>query len=122
LRTWKAGRHRRVHPGHRLRAGGLPIEVKFACTARIVERARLAREALDIRGIVEVQELMTGNNNVLVTTVVPERDDLTPIARKLDEMGLRVEREELIRHNYWRPFDHFGTEKIEDDDRAVHEV
>lgn len=94
---------------------GYPLQVRIMCTAGIVERDELAREALQKRGVVEVHEVMTGRRNVEVKAVVPRHDDLTALAIELDSMGLEIESEELIRHHYFRPFNHFGTEDVTGD-------
>lgn len=91
---------------------GYQLQVRISCTAPIVERERLANEALGIDGVVEVRELMTGRENIEVTAVAPRNDDLTRIAETLHELGLTVVREELVRHQYIQPFNHFGTEAI----------
>ena len=103
---------------------GYPLQIRIMCTAPIVEREDLAREALRIEGVVEVHEVMTGQRNVEVKAVAPRHDDVTRVALALDELGLDVESEELIRHHYFRPFNHFGTEDVSngDDEAAVHQV
>lgn len=58
---------------------------------------------------------MTGKRNVEVKVVVPRSDDLTNLAEELDEMGLEIESEELIRNYFFRPFNHFGTEDFTGD-------
>lgn len=95
---------------------GYQLEIRITCTSRIVNRQELANEALQIEGVVEVQELMTGRENIEVTAVAPKHDDVTRVAQTLDELGLQVESEELIRHHYFRPFNHFGTESVVDDE------
>lgn len=94
---------------------GFQLEIKIRCSARIVEREELAEEALQIEGVVEVEEIMTGRNNIVVTAVAPEHDDLTRIAKTLNELGLEIESEELLRHNYFRPFNHFGAKDVSED-------
>lgn len=101
---------------------GYQLQIRISCTSRIVERDRLAQEALQIHGVVEVRELMTGRGNIEVTAVATEHRDLTRIAKALDELGMTVEQEELIRHHYFRPFDHFGAENVSEDSDAMHEV
>ncbi len=105
---------------------GYQLQIRFTCTARIVDREQLARDALDVRGVVEVREMMTGRENVEITAVAPQNEDVTRVALALDELGLDVEREELVRNRYVRPFDHFGTENVSGDaadaGQAVHEV
>lgn len=82
------------------------------CTAPIVDRERLASEARDLEGVIDVRELMVGRNNIHVQVVAPENDDVTRVAKRLDELGLEVEEEYLVRHHHHRPFNHFGTEEI----------
>lgn len=63
---------------------------------------------------------MTGRENIEVTVVAPTHDDLTDAAKALDELGLEIEREELIRHHYFRPFNHFGTEDVSGDPTGMY--
>lgn len=101
---------------------GYQLQIRFMCNARIVEREALAKEALGINGVVEVHEIMTGRLNVEIKAVAPRNDDVTRIAMALDDLGLKVETEELIRNHYFRPFDHFGTDHVGDSAAAVHDV
>jgi hypothetical protein len=96
--------------------------MRISCTARIAQRAQLAEDALQITGVVEIDELMTGRGNVEVTAVAPTHEDLTAIATALDELGLEVEREELISRHFFRPFNHFGVDDISGDEDGVHDV
>lgn len=101
---------------------GFPLEMRIVCTARIGDRAQLAEEALQIKGVVEIVELMTGRGNVEVTAVAPTHDELTSVAKGLDELGLEVEREELISRHFFRPFNHFGVRDVSGGEDVVHEV
>lgn len=101
---------------------GYQLQIKITCTARIVEREELAQQAHDIEGVVEVQEIMTGKENIEITAVAPTHDDETSIAKSLDELGLEVESEQLIRHHYYRPFNHFGAEDVSEDMGDTHEI
>lgn len=84
------------------------LEVDMICTASINERSKLAGEALEVDGVVHVRERMTGRQNVIVTGIAAESDDLTVIASRLDNIGLTVEAEELVKNDYVQPFNHFG--------------
>lgn len=76
----------------------------IVCTAPIPEREELAEAAADVPGVVEVQEVMTGEANVLVQAIGIDGDDLTRIGEELDELGLRVSDEDLIRNTHRRPY------------------
>lgn len=103
-------------------AAGYQLQIRVMCTAPIVDRRELAEAALDVEGVVEVHEVMSGTQNVEVKVVVPRNDDLTRVAFALDDLGLSVETEELISRHFLRPFNHFGTESVGDDPQRTHEM
>lgn len=86
---------------------GLDLHFAFTCSARVSEREDLATEALDIPGIVEVREFMTGRNNVFLEGVGSDVDDITREAEALDTLGLSIEAEALIRSDYSKPLEYF---------------
>ena len=88
---------------------GYQLQTLIICTAEIPEREELARQAREIEGVVAVREVMTGAENVHVEVVGRDGDDLSRIGRELDAIGLHVEDEDLIRNEYFTPFDGFAT-------------
>ena len=86
---------------------GFPMNVLMVCTAPIGERGDIARRVLDIPGVVNVRELMVGEDNVHVEVVGKSNDDLTRVATALPEFGLVVRDEILIRNQYFRPLKQF---------------
>jgi DNA-binding Lrp family transcriptional regulator len=88
-------------------SAGYLLFTLIVCTAPIPERERLAAEAVEISGVVEVQEVMTGEANVLVRAIGVDGDDLSRIGEELDELGLRVSDEDLIRSTHRRPYSRF---------------
>jgi DNA-binding Lrp family transcriptional regulator len=83
---------------------GYPLRMLLFCTASIPERGELVSDVLAIDGVVAVQELVTGEQNLLVTAVGESDDDITPIAQALLEMGLTVTDEVLVRSHETTPF------------------
>ena len=86
---------------------GLDLHFAFTCTARVSEREELAMQALDIPGVVEVREFMTGRQNVFIEGVGSDVDDITREAEALDGLGLGIEAEALIRGDYSKSLDYF---------------
>ncbi|WP_276257429.1 Lrp/AsnC family transcriptional regulator [Haloglomus litoreum] len=86
---------------------GYQLFTLIVCTAPIPDREELAAAAADVPGVVEVQEVMTGEANVLVQAIGLDGDDLTRIGEELDELGLQVSDEDLIRNTHRRPFANF---------------
>ncbi|WP_049933657.1 Lrp/AsnC family transcriptional regulator [Halarchaeum acidiphilum] len=90
---------------------GYPIRMLLFCTASIHERADLIPEVLDLDGVVSVQELITGERNLLVTAVGNSDSDITPIAEALLDMGLTVVDEVLVKSHVTTPFGGFEEEE-----------
>ena len=86
---------------------GFQLYTQIVCTAPIPEREELAREVLDVAGVVDVQEIMTGEQNVLVTVVGEDGDDLSRIGRELSAAGLHVVDEHIIRNHHIHPYHGF---------------
>ncbi|WP_313692211.1 Lrp/AsnC family transcriptional regulator [Halorarum halobium] len=80
------------------------------CTAPIPQREELAREALEVPGVVSVRELMTGEENLHVVAVGRSGDDLSRIGRDLSGLGLEIVEEELVHNEYTCPFHWFDPD------------
>jgi len=96
---------------------GYPLRMLLFCTASIPERGDLVTDILGIDGVVSVQELVTGEQNLLVTAVGESDSDITPVAQELLEMGLTVADEVLVRSHETTPFGEFDPETHAGDDR-----
>lgn len=89
---------------------GYPLRMLLYCTAAIPERGDLVPEILEIEGVVSVQELVTGEQNLLVTAVGESDSDITPVAQELLDMGLTVADEVLVRSHETTPFGKFNSQ------------
>ncbi|WP_424015755.1 Lrp/AsnC family transcriptional regulator [Halorubrum xinjiangense] len=88
---------------------GYPLRMLLYCTASIPERGELIPDILEIDGVVSVQELVTGEQNLLVTVVGESDDDITPVAQALLDMGVTVADEVLVRTHETTPFGRFDS-------------
>ena len=89
---------------------GYPLRMLLFCTAPIPERGEQIPAILDIDGVVSVQELVTGERNLLVTVVGETDSDITPVAQELLDLGLTVVDEVLVRSHETTPFGEFVNE------------
>jgi DNA-binding Lrp family transcriptional regulator len=89
---------------------GYPLRMLLYCTASIPDRGNLIPDVLEIDGVVSVQELVTGEQNLLVTVVGRSDSDITPVAQELLDMGLTVADEVLVRTHETTPFGTFAAE------------
>jgi DNA-binding Lrp family transcriptional regulator len=89
---------------------GYPLRMLLFCTAAIPDRGDLIPEILEIDGVVSVQELVTGDQNLLVTAVGESDSDITPVAQQLLELGLTVADEVLVRSHETTPLGRLDPE------------
>ncbi len=95
---------------------GYQLRVQIVCTAPITDREELADRAMEVPGVVSVRELAVGEENLLVSVVAADNDDLTRIAAELSELGLAVSEEQLIRGERFGPYHGFGGEGEDEDE------
>jgi Lrp/AsnC family leucine-responsive transcriptional regulator len=95
---------------------GYPLRMLLYCTASIPDRGDLVPDILEIDGVVSVQELVTGEQNLLVTAVGETDSDITPVAQELLDMGLTVADEVLVRTHETTPFGRLHSGMDTEDD------
>lgn len=97
------------HPQINYAKAGFDLHSLYICKGPTEERARLAREILDISGVVEVHELLDSQQNLVIEAVARDADHLAATHDALVARGLTVRETLHVRNNYVQPFDHFGT-------------
>lgn len=89
------------------REAGLDLHFAFTCTAPVGQREEMASRALDISGVIEVREFMTGQENIYIEGVGMNTEDITRVAYEVDELGIGINVEKLIRNDFNKPFSSF---------------
>ena len=92
----------------------LPLHLMFVCTAPVAEQTELAAKALDVYGVINVREMLSGSRNVRIEAISQEFSEMEKTTKELDDIGLEIETSEIIKQEHTRPFDHFGSDRIED--------
>ena len=94
---------------------GFPLRVKFTCTAPVLERSRIADEAIELPHVVNVEEMLSARENVRILVVTDNAEDLNVVTSRIDDLGLTIETECLLREIKTRPFNHFGSDEVSDE-------
>lgn len=89
---------------------GYAIRMLLFCTAPIPERGEYIERILEVPRVISVQELVTGEQNLLVTAVGETDRDITPVAQELSDIGLSVTDEVLVRSHESTSFDEFTSQ------------
>ncbi len=97
------------HPQLDYAKTGLELHLLITGEVDVEERARLTEAALDVTGVVTVQEVLTGVENLLVEAVAPEVASVTRITSEIEELGIDVKNTQILGARHVRPFDRFGT-------------
>lgn len=95
---------------------GFPLRVKFTCSAPVQERSRIADEALDVKHVVHVEEMLSARENVRILVVTNDAEDLNDVSSRIDELDLEIESESLLRHRKTQPFDQYGETMVARDE------
>lgn len=78
---------------------GFPLHVLFICTASISDRSKLIKKAQEVPGVVNVRELMTGEENIHIEVVGRNNEDITRWATAIDDLGIAIKDEILVKND-----------------------
>lgn len=102
------------HPEINYEKANLPLHILFVCTAPVAEQDALATKALDVFGVIDVQEMLRGTRNVHVEAISRNMTEIEETTESLDDIGLEIETSEIVKRQRSHPFDHFGSDRVDD--------
>lgn len=82
---------------------GFPLRVLFICSTEILDRGDLIQDVLELHGVVNARELMTGDNNIQIEVVGRTNDDITELAFKVSQLGIKINEEVLVKNEFLKP-------------------
>lgn len=88
---------------------GFPLRLVFICTAPPDDRSALAETVLDVHGVLDVRELVTSEQNLLVEAVAMDTTDVVEITRLLNEQAIDVVSSEIVASHHSQPFGYFES-------------
>ncbi|ELZ18052.1 AsnC family transcriptional regulator [Haloterrigena salina JCM 13891] len=107
---------RGYHPDVDYDKAGLQLHVLFICSAPNPDRERLAREAREVSGVVTIQEVLNGTDNVQIEAVGTDTDDIARVSDELSELGFDVVNSKILKSLHKQPFDHFGKQLVDENE------
>lgn len=81
---------------------------QFVCSTSATDRQELAQRVLDVPGVVNVREIMSGKGDLRIKAVGQDTDDLMRIAQDVTALGIEIDDEDLVHREYFRPYAQFG--------------
>lgn len=101
---------------------GYPMRVLFICSTDLSRRSEMAEKALEVRGVVNVREMLAGEENLHVEVVAESTSDVKQSTEQLDEMGLRIVSSNILAEERVQPWNHFHQELPGEDAETPAEV
>ena len=80
-----------------------PLRVLFVCSTSVTERLNFIEQARELSGVVNIKELMTGQQNVHIEVVGSQLEDITRLATAIDDLGITIHEEILVKNEYPQP-------------------
>lgn len=90
------------------RAEGL-LTNRFACTSGAEDRGVLAKRILQVPGVVNVREIMSGKADIEVKAVGTDTEKLTEIGNAIHELGVEIEDQDLVKREHFQPYHAYGS-------------
>ncbi|KXA92551.1 AsnC family transcriptional regulator [candidate division MSBL1 archaeon SCGC-AAA259E22] len=80
----------------------------FKSSSSVHNRELLADKALQVPGVINVRQIMTGEMDLHIKAVVEGTEDITRISKELTDLGIEIEDEDLIQGESFGPYHQFG--------------
>ena len=111
------------HPKIDYEAANLPLRVMFIITAPPKQRSDIVNKLLDIQGVVDVREMITGKHNIQTEVVGRDTSDIVRITDAIHDLGVEVESSEIMKRRRVQPFNHFYfSEAVDNMDRERNDM
>ncbi|WP_222913763.1 winged helix-turn-helix transcriptional regulator [Natrinema sp. SYSU A 869] len=101
---------------------GYPMRVLFICSINLSRRSEMAEKALEVRGVVNVREMLAGEENLHVEVVAEATSDVKESTEQLDELGLRIISSNILAEEHIQPWNHFHQEFAGEDAETPSEI
>ena len=114
---------RGYHPEIDYEAANLPLRVMVIITAPPKQRSDIVTKLLDIQGVVDVREMITGKRNIQTEVVGRDTSDIVRITDAIHDLGVEVESSEIMKRRRVQPFNHFYfSEAVDNMDRKRNDM
>ncbi|WP_338007573.1 Lrp/AsnC family transcriptional regulator [Natronoglomus mannanivorans] len=106
---------RGYHPELDYEEAGFELHLFMVCRAPTARRTELAKEALELSGVINVREMTTGAHNLHIESVAVDSDTADETRAGLEELAdLEIVSTQIINDFHVQPFNHFGADMVEE--------
>lgn len=101
---------RGYHPEIDYQEAGFELHLNVVCRAPAANRTELAEKVLDLPGVINVREMITGTHNVHIEAVAVDSDAADETLTGIENLGLVIVSSQVIKEFHVQPFNHFGKD------------
>lgn len=101
---------------------GYPMQVLFICPTDLSRRGEMAEKALEVRGVVNVREMLSGEENLHIEVVAESTSEIEESTNQLDDLGLRIVSSNILAEEHAQPWNHFHQEFAGEDTDTPEEI
>ncbi|MFD1647674.1 Lrp/AsnC family transcriptional regulator [Haloarchaeobius litoreus] len=110
------------HPEIDYEKAGYPMQVLFICSTDLSNRSEMAEKALEVRGVVNVRQMLSGEENLHVEVVAESTSEIEESTDQLDSLGLRIVSSNILAEEHIQPWNHFHQEFAGEDADTPDEI
>ncbi len=101
---------------------GYPMQVLFICSTDLSRRSEMAEKSLEVRGVVNVREMLSSEENLHVEVVAESTSEIKESTDQLDDLGLRIVSSNILAEEHIQPWNHFHQKFAGEDADAPEEI
>ncbi|WP_418281634.1 Lrp/AsnC family transcriptional regulator [Halorubrum sp. DTA98] len=101
---------------------GYPMQVLFICSTDLSRRSEMAEKAPEVRGVVNVREMLSGEENLHIEVVAESTSEIKESTGQLDDLGLRIVSSNILAEEHIQPWNHFHQELAGEDAETPEEI
>lgn len=115
IRALEADVIRGYHPELDYEAAGFDLHLFIVCRAPTARRTALAKQALELSGVINVRELTTGSHNIHIEAVAVDTDTADETRAGIEKLeGLELVSTQIVNDSHVQPFNHFGADVLDE--------
>lgn len=84
----------------------------YVCSVRVSDRDQFTTRVLDIPGVVNVREVMSGDDALHVKAVGEDTTALKRIAGEIEDLGITITDEHLVQEEYHQSYQPYGPDDV----------
>ena len=106
---------RGYHPELDYEEAGFELHLFIVCRAPTAKRTELAKEALELPGVINVREMTTGSHNLHIELVAVDSDAADETRAGIENLDdLEIVSTQIVNDLHVQPFNHFGVDVVRD--------